>query len=312
MQACQRKWADSVRIHKAGVCALCLGLLLSAGVQSRAITPNDIRGAYGVALSQDVAPLLTEAFAVEQRLKQAQAVETYNAVLQDYTPEHLDSSIELLATELDKELRALQSGIDMPFDQMLMAEADYSKRVTEVNQLLQARDFIQNNFTFLPVTDDSAELRLSLDTLQEEISKAGRYADIGAPDVWPVVGMRHQVNSGFGTRWDPITKAAYSYHSGIDLYAPMGTSVATTYSGTVYQTGYSTGSGNYIYVDHGYGVKTFYCHLSEILVTKGQDVTQGTIIAKSGNTGTRTTGPHLHYGVYIDGKACDPKVVLPE
>lgn len=261
-------------------------------------------------LGNDVQPLLLQAYQVSTRLRESKALELYNSIIAENTPEQLDVKIEGIAMSLREIDEQLKSGIDMPFEDMLRAEAEYTNKERDINQLLQARDVLATYQT-ATIEEDAADLQLTYDALQKEIQEGGYYEDIGEFGYWPAIGVVRKVNSSFGTRWDPVTNTSYSYHSGLDVYSPMGTPVGAMFSGTVYRTGYSSGSGYYIYVDHGYGVKSFYCHLSEIKVREGDNVKQKSVIALSGNTGTRTTGPHLHIGIYIDGQAVDPAVVLP-
>lgn len=292
---CQAVWA-----------VILLGLL---PLQASAITPNDIRGWYGVGLKQDVRSLLAEAEHVAQTIRTAETIDEYNLVLQQYPVEGVQSQLDAYSTELIDMSTQLETNVDLSLEDILSLEQKYYSTRSKADALSQTLDTISELRTY-EQNEDVDALHESLDALQRAIENAGYYEDIGALHLWPVKGVRKNYNSNFGTRWDPVTNKNYSYHSGVDLYAPMGTTVIAEFSGTVYKTGYSATSGYYIYLDHGHGVRTFYCHLSEILCKQGQNIKQGSTIAKSGNTGTRTTGPHLHFGIYIDGKAVDPKVVL--
>ena len=90
-----------------------------------------------------------------------------------------------------------------------------------------------------------------------------------------------------------------------DLSVPLGTPVISAQAGTITVVGEGGANGKYVVVDHGFGVRTSYCHLSEWQVTKGQVVQRGDPIALSGNTG-RSTGPHLHFNVKVAGELVDP------
>lgn len=294
------------RLRAAVWAVILLGLL---PLHARAITPNDIRGWYGVALQQDVRPLLAQAEQVAQTIRTAESIDEYNRVLSQYPLEEVQSQLSDYSTELIDISHQLETGVDLSLEDILSLEQRYYSTRSEADALSQTLDVISELHTF-EQNEDVDALHESLESLEKAIKTAGYYDDIGQLGVWPAQGVRKNYNSNFGTRWDPVTNASYSYHSGVDLYAPMGTTVIAEFSGTVYKTGYSVTSGNYIYLDHGHGVRTFYCHLSAIKCQTGQHVLQGTSIALSGNTGTRTTGPHLHFGIYIDGQAVDPKVVL--
>jgi murein DD-endopeptidase MepM/ murein hydrolase activator NlpD len=111
--------------------------------------------------------------------------------------------------------------------------------------------------------------------------------------------------SGYGTRSDPFN-GNVARHMGIDLAGPTGTPIYATADGVVSDAGWNSGGyGNLVKLDHGRGVETRYGHLSAILVSAGQRVTRGQMIARMGSTG-RSTGSHLHYEVRIEGKAVNP------
>lgn len=123
-------------------------------------------------------------------------------------------------------------------------------------------------------------------------------------------GWRSMVTSEFGYRKDPFTGQTKG-HSGLDLGAPKGTSIRAALPGTVYVVRYSTsGYGYHVMVDHGGGFITLYAHCSKILVTEGQRVDAGTVIAEVGSTG-RSTGNHLHFEVRINGEKQNPRSYLP-
>lgn len=111
--------------------------------------------------------------------------------------------------------------------------------------------------------------------------------------------------SGFGYRIHPIYKTR-KMHTGVDLTAPVGTKVYATGDGVVIKAGYSRGGyGKRVFIDHGFGYKTIYAHLSEIDVKDGQKIKRGDVIGAVGNTG-RSTAPHLHYEVRYKNKPVNP------
>ncbi|MDD3062754.1 MAG: M23 family metallopeptidase [Massilibacteroides sp.] len=117
------------------------------------------------------------------------------------------------------------------------------------------------------------------------------------------------VTSEFGYRKDPFTGKGTG-HGGIDLGAPKGTPVRAALPGIVYVVRYSTsGYGYHVMIDHGGGFVTLYAHCSELFVTEGQKVDAGAIIAEVGSTG-RSTGPHLHFEVRINGEKQNPRNYL--
>lgn len=128
------------------------------------------------------------------------------------------------------------------------------------------------------------------------------------PSTWPARGW---VTSDFGTRLDPYT-AERVMHAGLDIAGPHGKEVLAPSDGTVVFAGLEGGYGNVLVIDHGYGIKTRYGHLSAIKVKPGEQVKRGQVVAALGNTG-RSTGPHLHYEVRVNGLPQNPrKFILDE
>jgi murein DD-endopeptidase MepM/ murein hydrolase activator NlpD len=118
----------------------------------------------------------------------------------------------------------------------------------------------------------------------------------------PISGGR--LSSGFGARKAP-TAGASTYHKGVDWATPIGTTVYASNAGTVAFAGWASGYGYAVYINHADGRQTRYGHLSKVLVSAGQTVSQGERIALSGNTG-RSTGPHVHFEIRINGTAVNP------
>lgn len=112
------------------------------------------------------------------------------------------------------------------------------------------------------------------------------------------------ITSRFGNRLDPFL-GRLALHAGIDFRASVGTPIVATAPGTVITAGRNGGYGNMVEIDHGNGITTRYAHLSNILVNVGDKITSGEAIGRSGSTG-RSTGPHLHYEVRLNGEAVDP------
>ncbi len=111
-------------------------------------------------------------------------------------------------------------------------------------------------------------------------------------------------SSGFGVRFDPFTGRP-AFHSGLDFAGGLSTPIFSTGPGVISFTGVRTGYGNTIEIDHGGGFKTRYAHLQAIAVGVGQRVAVGQRIGAMGSTG-RSTGPHLHYEIWVDGRPQNP------
>ncbi len=123
---------------------------------------------------------------------------------------------------------------------------------------------------------------------------------------WPLKDTSQtRITSGFGYRGDIGVEGASKNHKGIDIGVPVGSEVIAVADGTVEVAGYSSSAGNWIKINHSNGVKTVYMHNSTLLVSVGQTVKQGDVIALSGNTGN-SGGPHLHFGVEVNGEYVNP------
>ncbi|AJQ25523.1 M23 family metallopeptidase [Pelosinus fermentans] len=137
----------------------------------------------------------------------------------------------------------------------------------------------------------------------QEIEKMARNTDQLAtkPSIWPTSG---EVTSGFGWRNSPMGGGS-ELHPGMDIANSMGAPVVVAADGVVVQSGAAGGYGNMVQIDHGNGISTIYGHNSRIIVSVGQSVRKGQVISYVGSTG-KSTGPHLHYEVRVNGNAVDP------
>lgn len=121
------------------------------------------------------------------------------------------------------------------------------------------------------------------------------------PSIWPTDGF---VTSGYGIRTSPFTGRP-QFHAGIDIAADFGTKIVAPASGRVVWAGPRGAFGRIVEIDHGYGIHTIYGHTDDIYVRVGQRVERGLRIASVGSTG-RSTGPHLHYQVQVNGRTVNP------
>jgi len=114
------------------------------------------------------------------------------------------------------------------------------------------------------------------------------------------------LSSGFGLRVSPFHGNVVTRHNGVDIAADVGTPVHATADGVVAYAGRFGTFGNYVRIDHGFGISTRYAHNSKLLVKKGQHVHRGDVISVVGSTG-RSTGPHVHYEVLVHGQPVNPQ-----
>ena len=126
---------------------------------------------------------------------------------------------------------------------------------------------------------------------------------VGGEFTWPCPASRY-ISSSFGNRLHP-TLNVWKFHTGIDIGCSAGKNIVAAASGKVIMSQWYGGYGNCVMIDHGGGIVTLYGHASKLLVSKGQVVKQGQVIALVGSTG-RSTGPHLHFEVRKNGQYIDP------
>jgi len=138
--------------------------------------------------------------------------------------------------------------------------------------------------------------RLEAENAQARVYNGGMFA-------WPCPGYK-RISDEYASRMHPIL-GVEKFHNGLDMAAPSGTAILAAYDGDVVAAAYSGSMGNYIMIDHGSGLYTIYMHCSALYVSKGQSVSKGQNIAAVGSTG-RSTGPHLHFGVRLNGNYTSP------
>jgi murein DD-endopeptidase MepM/ murein hydrolase activator NlpD len=222
--------------------------------------------------------------------------------LQDYT----NKLGELTAVRVQKVTKKTGLGpLSEEEYNKIQAEAAAAPTVTQ-NYLPLGLNF--DNLAFRPLFDKLKDIGQEADNsaidLQRLLSTLSSQKSLlsSIPSISPANGW---ITSGFGHRISPFT-GKRAMHKGIDVASPVGTPIYSPADGVVVFTGAKSGFGNFVMVAHGYGIISRYGHLAENLVEPGQKVKRGEQIATVGMTG-RTTGPHLHYEVVVDGRAQDPK-----
>lgn len=162
--------------------------------------------------------------------------------------------------------------------------------VARVNDLRSPHDLRSGMLIFLPAVQPSAALE-----------RLAAVRELENTYIWPLHG---RLTSYFGRR--NLGMGTSAFHRGLDIAAPTGTTIVAARSGTVTFSGWSTqGYGNLVKIRHAGGHETWYAHASRLLVSVGQQVSQGQPIALVGSTGI-STGPHLHLEIHISGRAVDP------
>lgn len=238
--------------------------------------------------------------------------------------------------QLLREKESMQSQLEIlnqQVDQMQIVMTDLQQRDDNLYRVLfgaepiplSIRQGTQHKIDYYDsiaaMTDNqlAAELTQKVDMLAKELyTQAKSYDEVlemaknqeirmeNIPAIQPVMNKDlKRVASGYGMRIDPVYHVR-KFHQGMDFSAPIGTDVFATGNAKVEFAGWRQGYGNTVILDHGYGYKTLYAHLYKVLVRKGQKVRRSDIIALVGNTG-KSTGPHLHYEVRLNGKPVDPR-----
>ncbi len=128
------------------------------------------------------------------------------------------------------------------------------------------------------------------------------------PSIYPLVG---KINDEFGLRRNPFGGSTSEFHPGLDISGEKGDTVIAPADGVVMKSGWTGGYGNMVEIDHNNGLTTRYGHLSQVEAVVGEEIRRGQPIGKVGSTG-RSTGPHLHYEVRVEGEAVDPHSYLPQ
>jgi murein DD-endopeptidase MepM/ murein hydrolase activator NlpD len=167
-----------------------------------------------------------------------------------------------------------------------MTESDLQAAILELANAVDARDD-------------------SLSGLEAKILQQGVLKDM-LPNGTPVTAAYN--SSSYGWRIDPFT-GYKAFHEGLDFPANTGTPIHAAADGIVSEADHTSDYGNIVKIEHGSGLETRYAHASKLLVHVGERVVKGQVVAEVGNTG-RSTGPHLHYEIRLNGEALDPRRYL--
>lgn len=151
--------------------------------------------------------------------------------------------------------------------------------------------------------ENAAIAALEKEVAADKAALYTKYTYDGGMFTWPCPNYT-RISDNYGMRMHP-TLGVQKMHNGIDLAAPSGSAILAAYKGTVVAADYNSSMGNYIMINHGGGLYTIYMHCSAVYVSKGKDVAAGTKIGAVGSTG-RSTGPHLHFGVRLNGNYVSP------
>jgi len=161
-----------------------------------------------------------------------------------------------------------------------------------------------SDLTFGALSDLLGTMASRLDIMRTGVQRRQALAS-ATPSIWPVTGW---LTSRFGNRRDPFTGGP-DFHPGLDISADYGEPVRATADGTVVVAERNGTYGNFVEIDHGYGIVTRYGHLSRFHTGMGQQIHRGEVVGYVGSTG-RSTSAHLHYEILLNGKLADPMKLL--
>lgn len=187
-------------------------------------------------------------------------------------------------------------------------EVTYNERSAQMKAIEAAEGDAKAKYLEIEAAEDklSKEIKNAINELAKQSASA---TYVGGNMMWPLPAANNVVTSKYGMRTHPVT-GVYKLHTGVDLRASKGTKIYAANSGTVTTAGYNSAYGYYVVINHGGGVATLYAHMSKMAVSKGQKVSQGTIIGYVGSTGY-STGPHLHFEIIKNGNYSNPISMYP-
>lgn len=226
-----------------------------------------------------------------------------------------DARISELEQSLKDQRIRIYNSSEKPVEYLLELDSKYQTTKNNLEEMQAERFVYANQRDILSTDEENTELmKKEYEKLERQLTaqektyeKATSYPELG--DVknlsYPLAEDSY-ITSGFGEREDPFNRPEIQFHRGLDLSADMNTDVTALFHGTVETVGSSDDIGYYVIINHGKGIKTLYGHLDHYSVEEGQKVKQYDVIASSGNSGSRSTGPHLHLGLYINGTAVNP------
>jgi len=292
-----------------------------SGTPAKAETSKDLKALYDEEIVADFESLLENCKSIQNEIELEKDTlltqEDYNSFItlaEDYWTEYSgqvkSQANEIIARNIEIN-ESVKSSFYGDIGVLLSLDAEYKSNEVKVNEMLSNLDNVVISEKYEIDRSKLASLLSDLSNAESQYNKAAEGA-VELGDVtnfkWPLA-CETRVCSKYGSRIDPILKTVVSFHKGVDLDADEGTPVLAAFNGKVLSTSWSDIAGYEVWIDHGDGIKTYYCHLKEFKCKPGQIVKQYDTVALSGNTGSRTTGPHLHFSMQIDGGRVDPGIV---
>ena len=234
----------------------------------------------------------------------------YVASMSNYDRDMMD---KLIATK--EEIALKEETLEAELEELEMMQAELESQKKKVNASINSKkgELTAKANELGDATADQAAYKKQLEEqerllneIEDQIGRAANpdaYQGSATGFIWPCPAYT-RISSYFGPRPQPVPGASTN-HKGVDLAAPYGSAILASASGVVTTSTYSKSAGNYIVLAHGSGMSTVYMHASALLVSVGETVEQGEVIAKVGSTGY-SSGNHLHFGVIKNGTYVNP------
>ena len=234
----------------------------------------------------------------------------YVASMSNYDRDMMD---KLIATKEEKAIK--EDTLEAELEELEMMQAELESQKKKVNASINSKkgELTAKANELGDATADQAAYKKQLEEqerllneIEDQIARAANpdaYQGSATGFIWPCPAYT-RISSYFGPRPQPVPGASTN-HKGVDLAAPYGSAILASASGVVTTSTYSKSAGNYIVLAHGSGMSTVYMHASALLVSVGETVEQGEVIAKVGSTGY-SSGNHLHFGVIKNGTYVNP------
>jgi len=231
------------------------------------------------------------------------AMNIADKMLVEQNKKNIEAQLDYVAS-LQEQTEKLLADLEVKKQDKMVAVASWEAKEQELEHISE-----EDERKIMELADEQAALVKKQRALQDEEKRKKVSEYTGGQFTWPVPDSQ-RITSYWGTRIHPITGKKHT-HSGHDIGAPSGTKIVAAASGTVVLAQWYGGFGNTVIIEHKEGLRTLYGHIKNggIKVKVGDVVEAGEKIAEVGSTGN-STGPHLHFGVYVNGKDVDPDPYL--
>ena len=214
-----------------------------------------------------------------------------------------EAALQTMEKELEQHQAELQTQIEAAAATIADIQGDIDEYIGEYDETAASLQSVSSEISSLEAQRAAAARAAAAAKASSGYSTAPAAKSSAAGQfIWPTTVRT--ITSPYGYRYHPIS-GTYKFHSGIDIGASYGSPVYAAASGVATRSYDSGGFGNYVTINHGNGYTTLYGHMSSVIVSTGQQVSQGQVIGYVGSTGA-STGPHLHYNVYYNGSLTNP------